>query len=128
MSVADTSTPDAPASTTLLGWMYSNSRRSLLYVIIGVVCVGALLRLVNLNAPARTPDEQNYTRQAALVLQQGREVFPTLLHDLELDPSVPPPNRAGFLYILAGFMALTGHTDVMAGVWLLLCALQALRR
>jgi hypothetical protein len=110
---------NAPVSTTWLGWMYSNSRRSLLYVLIGVVCVGALLRLANLNAPAHTPDERNYTRQAALVLQQGRGAFPTLLRDFELDPSTPSsPNRAGFLYILAGVMALTGHTDVMAGVWL----------
>jgi hypothetical protein len=118
MSIADTSNPDAPPSTALLGWMHSNSRRSLLYLLIGVVCVGALLRLANLNASARTPDERNYTRQAALVLQQGRGAFPTLLRDFELDPSTPSPNRAGFLYILAGFMALTGHTDVMAGVWL----------
>jgi hypothetical protein len=68
MSIAATSNPDAPASTKLSGWMHSNLRHSLLYVLIGVVCVGALLRLANLNASARTPDERNYTHQATLVL------------------------------------------------------------
>jgi hypothetical protein len=102
----------------VLARIHLYSRRLLLYVLIGIICAGALLRLANLNAPVHSPDERNYTRQAALVLQQGRSAFPTLIRDFERDPSAPSPNRAGFLYILAGVMALTGHADVMAGVWL----------
>jgi len=101
-------------------WMRfrGGSRQLLLFALVGMVCVGALLRVLSLNSPRRSPDEGNYTYQAGLVLHGGRAAFPTLIRDFERDISLPPPTRAGFLYVLAGIMALTGKMDVMAGVWL----------
>jgi hypothetical protein len=110
----------ASAGAVELRWaqLRAHSRRVLLVALLGVICMGGILRLINLDAGTRSPDERNYTHQGGLVLREGRGAFPILLGDFERDISIPPPTRAGFLYLLAGVMALTRRTDVMAGVWL----------
>ena len=82
------------------------------------VCVGVAMRVGNLTATNHGPDERNYTYQAASVLQQERAAFPVLIAAFHRDIGLPPPTRAGFLYLLAGVMAVTGRTDLMAGIWL----------
>ena len=53
-----------------------------------------------------------------MVLSLGRGAFPVMIGECKRDIGLPPPTRAGFLYALAGVMAVTGRTDVMAVVWL----------
>jgi len=93
-------------------------RRLLLVALLVAVCVGVAMRVGNLTATNHGPDERNYTYQAASVLQQERAAFPVLIAAFHRDIGLPPPTRAGFLYLLAGVMAVTGRTDLMAGIWL----------
>jgi len=94
-------------------------RHLLLVVLLVAVCVGVAMRVGNLTATGRHgPDERNYTYQAALVLKEGRGAFPIFIDAFHHDIGLPPPTRAGFLYLLAGVMAVTGRTDFMPGIWL----------
>jgi hypothetical protein len=93
-------------------------RRLLLVALLVAVCVGVAMRVGNLTAMHHTPDEWSYTSQAALVLKEGRGAFPDLVAAFHRDTGLPPPTRAGFLYLLAGVMAVTGRTDLMPGIWL----------
>jgi len=93
-------------------------RRLLLVALLVAVCMGVAMRVGNLTTTNHGPDERNYTSQAALVLKEGRGAFPVFIVAFHRDFGLPPPTRAGFLYLLAGVMAVTGRTDLMAGIWL----------
>jgi len=93
-------------------------RRSLLVALLLAICAGIAMRVGNLTTRDHGPDERNYTYQAGLVLKQGRAAFPGFIAAFHRDIGLPPPTRAGFLYLLAGVMAVTGRTDLMAGIWL----------
>ena len=93
------------------------SRRALWWVLVGALCVGAVLRLLDAGSSVRSPDEWNYARQARLIHDLGHAAFPVMMAEFRGDPSLPPPTRAGFLYLLAGMMRITGRTDEMVGTW-----------
>jgi hypothetical protein len=91
---------------------------------IALVCIfliGAWLRISNLDVVRRSPDELTYTVQAKAVVAGGvagaREVVQAFLHT----PSMwlyPPPNRIGYLNLLALAMKLSGSQDPQSGSWL----------
>jgi len=87
-----------------------------------VLCTGIGLRLANLNNVAsRTPDEHIYTWEAGVVLHQGSAGIRILADQFRRDPSLfnyPPPTRAGYLWLLAKTMAVSGITDERAGAYL----------
>jgi len=93
-------------------------KRLLLVALLVAVCAGVAMRVGNLTATHNAPDEWSYTNQAALVLREGHGAFPDLIAAFHGDTGLPPPTRAGFLYLLAGVMAVTGRTDLMPGIWL----------
>src|SRR6266567_1345906 len=73
---------------------------------------GAVVRFANLDVVKRSPDEHTYTAQARAVLTGGvagtRRVVETFLKT----PSqwlFPPPNRIGYLLLVAAAMKVTGR-------------------
>ena len=101
---------EAPSSQTRLGCT----------AIAVLLCLGIGLRVANLNNVAgRSPDETNYTRQANTLLQEGSAGLQRLAAEYQRDPAARiagPPTRAGYLWLLAATMRLTGKTDESAGV------------
>lgn len=80
---------------------------------------------------ARSPDEQTYTRQANIIVENGFAGFTQLSDELAADPvhvgQYPSPLRAGYLGLLVGYMNLTDERSVLAGAQLsLLCGLLSL--
>lgn len=81
-----------------------------------VIALGAVLRIVNLNGVLqRTPDERNYTWEAATLLQQGAAGIHTIVAAQPENLSLPSPTRAGYLFVLAATMQLTGQLTPEAG-------------
>ena len=64
-----------------------------------IVCVAAVLRLVNLvNVNSRTPDERVYTYQAKTWLDSGPAGIRSLVEEYKNDADTrlyPPPTRVG---------------------------------
>jgi hypothetical protein len=110
-------TAGSVAGERVSGALWLPSRRALWFVLVGVLCVGAVLRLMDVGSSAKSPDEWNYARQARLIRNLGHEAFPVMIAEFRGDNSLPPPTRAGFLYLLTGVMRVTGRTDEMAGTW-----------
>lgn len=102
---------------TMQGAVWLPSRRALLWLLVGVLCVGAVLRLLDVGNPVRSPDEWNYARQARLIGNLGHAAFPVMMAEFREDNGLPPPTRAGFLYLLAGVMKASGRSDEMVGSW-----------
>jgi dolichyl-phosphate-mannose-protein mannosyltransferase/tetratricopeptide repeat protein len=90
-----------------------------------LLCLGIGLRLANLSiVTGRSPDETNYTRQANTLLQDGTAGLRAIAAEYQRDPAARlagPPTRAGYLWMLAAAMRLTGRNDENVGA-LLSCA------
>jgi 4-amino-4-deoxy-L-arabinose transferase-like glycosyltransferase len=90
-----------------------------------LLCLGIGVRLANLNiVTGRSPDETNYTRQANTLLQDGTAGLRGMAAEYQRDPAVRlagPPTRAGYLWMLAATMRLTGKNDESVGA-VLSCA------
>ena len=90
-----------------------------------LLCLGIGLRLANLSiATGRSPDETNYTAQAMTLLKDGSAGLKAIADEYQQNPAARlagPPTRAGYLWLLATTMRLTGHADVSAGA-VLSCA------
>jgi hypothetical protein len=86
---------------------------------------GIGLRVRNLDiSTGRSPDETNYTAQAARLLHEGNAGLRGIADDYLRDPAARlagPPTRAGYLWLLAATMRITGRTDETAGA-ILSCA------
>ncbi len=84
-----------------------------------LLCLGIGLRLANLSIEiGRSPDEINYTRQANTLLQNGTAGLRAMAAEYQRDPAARlagPPTRAGYLWMLAATMHLTGKNDESAG-------------
>ena len=93
-----------------------HSRTLHLTLLFILLAAGTTLRCLPSHAVHNSPDELNYAHQSTLVLQQGRAAFPILAADFRAHPFLPPPTRAGFLYLVAAVISLTGHADVSAGL------------
>ena len=94
-----------------------------LQVAIGVVVVlGVTLRVGTIGSvDVRSPDERNFTRQAKMVQEEGVGGVRTLVQEFRDDTSrfmSASPTRAGYLWILAGAMSVTGLEDERAGAYL----------
>lgn len=87
-----------------------------------LLCLGIGLRVANLGiVTGRSPDETNYTRQANTLLQEGSAGLRRLAAEYQSDPAARiagPPTRAGYLWLLAATMRLTGRNDERAGATL----------
>lgn len=87
-----------------------------------LLCLGIGLRLANLSiVTGRSPDETNYTRQANTLLQEGAAGLRGMAAEYQRDPAARlagPPTRAGYLWMLAATMRLTGKNDESAGAFL----------
>src|SRR5690349_16406410 len=90
-----------------------------------LLCLGIGIRLANLNiVTGRSPDEHNYTLQANILLQEGSAGLRRMAVEYQRDPAARlagPPTRAGYLWMLAATMRLTGRTDDGVGA-VLSCA------
>jgi hypothetical protein len=104
-----------------------------------LVCLGVTLRVVSLDGVVRrTPDEHAYTEAAKVLLAQGAAAMPVLVARVAEDTrTAANPVRAGYLFLFADAMRLTGRADERAGaelacaasiVSVLLLALLAWRR
>jgi hypothetical protein len=82
-----------------------------------LVCLGVSLRLAALDGVVRrTPDERAYTQAAKVLLAQGAAGMPVLVARAAVDTrTAANPVRAGYLFLLADAMRLTGRTDERAG-------------
>jgi len=84
-----------------------------------IVCVAAVLRLVNLvNVNSRTPDERVYTYQAKTWLDSGQAGIRSLVEEYKNDADTrlyPPPTRVGMIHAVGTLMRLTGRTDESVG-------------
>ena len=93
-----------------------------LLLLLAVLCVGALLRVANLdNVGIRTPDEFVYTRQANVWLHSGGVGLRSMAANYEADTVArlyPPPTRVGMIRLVAVFMRLTGRNNVSVGALL----------
>ncbi|MSO20083.1 MAG: hypothetical protein EXQ56_06390 [Acidobacteria bacterium] len=104
---------------------------SLLRTRLGCVAVAFLLyfgmgmRVRNLEIPTgRSPDETNYTLQANRLVNEGSAGLRSIAAEYQSDPAARlagPPTRAGYLWLLAATMRITGKTDASAGA-ILSCA------
>ena len=85
--------------------------------IVGLLSLGIWLRITNLdNVSFRSPDEQTYTRQARVVLNEGTTGLRTMAAEYVQD--VQHPTRAGYIWLVAAAMRVTGRTDEKAGAYL----------
>jgi len=90
-----------------------------------LLCLGIGLRLANLDiVTGRSPDETNYTRQANILQRDGTAGLRGIAAEYQRDPAARlagPPTRAGYLWMLAATMQLTGKNDESVGA-VLSCA------
>ena len=84
--------------------------------ILGLLTLGIVLRLVNLDGvTSRTPDERTYAQHATVFLDRGTAGLRQLADQYRRDPALklyPSPTRAGFIHLNAAAMALTGRHDI----------------
>jgi len=87
-----------------------------------LLCLGFGLRWANLgNVDSRSPDESVYTAQAGAVLARGTEGLRGLVAEYQRTPELhlfPAPTRAGYIWLAAGVMRLSGVSDARAGAYL----------
>lgn len=81
-----------------------------------LLALGISLRLSVQGVGTRTPDERNYTREAATLLHAGDAGFPALCAIYRAsDHDIPSPTRAGYLLLLKHTMQFTGDESPRAG-------------
>jgi 4-amino-4-deoxy-L-arabinose transferase-like glycosyltransferase len=98
-------------------WPIRHRRWVQLAALAALVCLGVALRVVNLNGVTRrTPDEYAYAEAGKVLVAQGRAGVPVLMEHVAANPmTAANPVRAGYLFLVADAMRLTGHTDEFAG-------------
>ncbi len=81
-----------------------------------MIALGVVLRIANLDGVVnRSPDERNYTWEAATLLQQGSAGVHTIIAAQPNNLSLPSPTRAGYLWLLAEMMRFTGEATPDTG-------------
>jgi 4-amino-4-deoxy-L-arabinose transferase-like glycosyltransferase len=97
----------------------ASSARAAIAVVLGL---GIGLRLFALgNVPVRGPDERTYAYQANRILDGGVGGLRSVVEEFRRDPAAklyPFPSRAGYLWLVAAAMKLTGTRDARAGAYL----------
>ena len=90
-------------------------RRGKLILLAVLVCVGAWIRVANLQGVTdRSPDEAYYTWQVNTLLDHGTTDGYRILFD-HFDMNLPSPTRAGYHWLLMATMRLTGDRTPLAG-------------
>ncbi len=104
-------------SSKITKYFHSNIVFSILISLILVL--GVTLRIQNFgNVGRRSPDENVYTSQAAIIVQSGVESIEAMVREHGLDKRrwiFPPPSRVGYLLPLAAIMKAANKTDVEMG-------------
>src|SRR4051812_7645255 len=78
--------------------------------IVGLLSLGIWLRVTNLdNVAFRSPDEQTYTRQAIVVLNEGTGGIRTMAAEYLRDAQHPA--RAAYIWLVAATMRVSGRAD-----------------
>jgi len=90
-----------------------------LIALVLLVVMGAAARVSSLSiSHTLTPDERNYTWEAAALRQNGNAAFVTIIEAFHQDVGIPGPTRAGYLELAALTMRLSGDVDASAVVGL----------